>query len=277
MPAIAKIPSYEPNQIQIQMRPFRVTPEWAAEVLARQDPNRSVKRRNLDRIAESLKNGTFKNIGDPIRFSKSGRLLDGQHRIMACVKANVSFDCFLIEGLDDDDFVIIDSGMSRQASDDLHLLGEASSHIYASSLRYIESYYKKGAFVDQRMVDRSRVMELHQEHPEMVRSIGYGRRLTRILPSSMASALHYILSRIDQDAADEFFTRFKDGVDLGEDHPILTLRNRLIQGRQDKNRKMSDMYQAAIVIQAWNCWRRNLPGHKNRISWSPDKPFPRPV
>jgi hypothetical protein len=51
--------------------------------------------------------------GDPIRFSVDGVLLDGQHRLAACVAAQKSFMTVVIEGIKPDAFNSIDQGVKR--------------------------------------------------------------------------------------------------------------------------------------------------------------------
>lgn len=49
-----------------------------------------------------MRNGNWKANGEAIKFSSTGRLLDGQHRLRACVKEQVPFTTLVIRGLEDE-------------------------------------------------------------------------------------------------------------------------------------------------------------------------------
>lgn len=67
-----------------------VTPEMAKEWLATTALNRRPVQHVVDRYAQKMRAGQwFDETGDCIWRSPNGRLLDGQHRLAACVAANV--------------------------------------------------------------------------------------------------------------------------------------------------------------------------------------------
>src|ERR1039458_6783003 len=51
-------------------------------------------------IAIEMEEGRYKYNGLPILFGSDGVLLDGQHRLTACVEAGVTFDTDVVFGLD---------------------------------------------------------------------------------------------------------------------------------------------------------------------------------
>ncbi|WP_460985736.1 ParB N-terminal domain-containing protein, partial [Staphylococcus aureus] len=61
--------------------------------------------------------GDWKNAGDTIRFDKDGSLIDGQHRLLACVNTNLAQNFLIVYGLDSEVFDVIDNGKGRTNAD----------------------------------------------------------------------------------------------------------------------------------------------------------------
>mgnify|MGYP007026935052 CR=1 FL=1 len=78
-----------------------VTPEMASEWLEANRVNRRVRSRAVDRITRDIKRGRWIYNGQSIVFSKTWRLLDGQHRLMAIVAAGVAVEAAVATGVED--------------------------------------------------------------------------------------------------------------------------------------------------------------------------------
>lgn len=78
-----------------------VTPEMAAEWLHANRGNRRPRGRAIDRITQDIKRGRWIYNGQSIVFSKTWRLLDGQHRLMAIAAAGVAVEAAVETGVDD--------------------------------------------------------------------------------------------------------------------------------------------------------------------------------
>ena len=96
-----------------------VTPKMAREWLERNTDNRPLRPGVVDGFLGAYRRGEWKITHQGVAFAKSGRLLDGQHRLTfiselpdgSVVPMNVSVD------LDEDAFDAIDQGFKRTASD----------------------------------------------------------------------------------------------------------------------------------------------------------------
>lgn len=96
-----------------------VTPAMAREWLERNSDNRPLRPGVVDGFLNAYRRGEWKITHQGIAFAKSGRLLDGQHRLTfvselpagTVVPMNVSAD------LDEDAFDAIDQGVKRSVSD----------------------------------------------------------------------------------------------------------------------------------------------------------------
>lgn len=96
-----------------------VTPKMAREWLDRNENNRPLRPGVVDGFLNAYRRGEWKITHQGVAFAKSGRLLDGQHRLTfiselpegTTVPMNVSID------LDEDAFDCIDQGFKRTTSD----------------------------------------------------------------------------------------------------------------------------------------------------------------
>jgi hypothetical protein len=69
-----------------------ITPELAKEILENKNSgNRPIKKEHIKMLTSTLRNDEWMLNGESIAFSESGRLLDGQHRLTACVNSNKIF------------------------------------------------------------------------------------------------------------------------------------------------------------------------------------------
>ena len=85
-----------------------VTPELAGALLKLNTENRPVKPQVVSKYAKELDEGTFHFTGDAIKISKEGVLLDGQHRLLAVVKADKPMQMHIQAGLDPQVFLVLD-------------------------------------------------------------------------------------------------------------------------------------------------------------------------
>ena len=85
----------------------KITPELAKKYLANNKINRGLNKNSVAKYATSMQEGRWKLNGEPIQFNCDGTLINGQHRLQACVRADTSFDTLVaresgIEVINDD-------------------------------------------------------------------------------------------------------------------------------------------------------------------------------
>lgn len=97
----------------------------------------------------------------------------------------------------------------------------------------------------------------------------------KMVAGGLASYLHYRISAISQEKADEFFLRLQDGANLAADSPVYRLRERLLRSATTKD-KLSPLDAAALSIIAWNsfCSGRSIQSLQWRKSGPTAQTFP---
>lgn len=95
-----------------------ITPELAQELIdSKPEFQRNVREKKVAAYARDIAAGQWKLNGEPIIIDDKNRLIDGQHRCAAVIKAGKPMTTFLIRGVAADSYKTIDSGLGRKLSD----------------------------------------------------------------------------------------------------------------------------------------------------------------
>jgi hypothetical protein len=245
-----------------------ITPKKATQWLAKNTMNRKVRKRVVERYAGQMRDGEWKITGEAIQFSKEGVLLNGQHRLLACIEANVPFTTLVVHGVGEAARPYYDTGTARQARDALSMNGVAYAGNLASAIRTIkgiESVEEDGAPLARirwaKYTSHAEVLSFAKEHEaRLVR----GAELTtsrdaRLVcaPASLFTALYFIFAESNELRAEEFFEALIGGENLNKSNPIWHLRTALTRARPQlgkRTTKTNIPYKAAITAKAWNAW-----------------------
>src|SRR5208337_4885018 len=104
---------------------MEVTPEMARDWLGANQKNRRPKKSTVQAYARDMVAGEWKLAGDPIRFDSSKNLLDGQHRLLACIIAERPFQTVVMRDLSPEVMRVLDHGCRRTVGDQLHIEANA--------------------------------------------------------------------------------------------------------------------------------------------------------
>jgi hypothetical protein len=234
-----------------------VTPEMAEFMLMGNTSNRRVRTRHINRLSSALKDGRWRFNGESIKIASDGTLVDGQHRLIACMNAGVPFETIIVRGVDPEAFVTIDIGTKRLAADAMKEI--TNPNTVAAAVRWMVAINSKKSITNT-LLDIDQIVECFEENPGLEQS---GRKLTnfRLCAPALATALHYLFSLKDAGEADRFFTDLKDGEGLSYGDPALTLRNKLIEARVSSSKKRTTTTEevCAQIIRAWNARRSGRP------------------
>ncbi len=239
----------------------KVSPAMAKKWLEKNENNRNVSIRTVSRYAKEMQNGGWKSNGDPIRFDTDGNILDGQHRLLAIVKADKAAELLVVEDLPREVFDTIDIGKRRSAADCLGIIGtDKSPQQVAAAIRAITLYERKGLYMSNTVnsqVENREITARFNIEPAMVTEIYNGLgfpMVKRLMTPSLAGAFFYLLGKKDADKRDEFFIILDSGNAGDARHPILVLRERLIRDRTGGTRPMQN-YMANLATMGWNAFR----------------------
>lgn len=234
-----------------------VTPEMATEWLKKNLNNRNTRGRVVSQYAADMLAGRWRLNGDAIRFNGNGELLDGQHRLLACVEAGCSFMTVIIKGLSSAEKVTFDAGIKRKFSDILKWRGERNPNQLAASLRAAWTYetYPNPAGLTT-PPSHQQLLEFLNANPDIRASVDVGLHVRRILkvPPTSISLVHLYGHRVAAEDAADFFEKLSVGAGIQEGSPILALR-RYLELRALERVKPKTEYFTALVIKAFNLYR----------------------
>ena len=94
-----------------------ITPEGAKDLLTRNEDNRRLRKWWVAALANKIRRGEWIATHQGIALAKSGRLLDGQHRLAAIAESGQAVEILLVTGISDEAFKVIDSGVKRSIGD----------------------------------------------------------------------------------------------------------------------------------------------------------------
>ena len=94
-----------------------ITPEMAKVYLEKNTDNRNKRGWWVSGLANMIKRGEWIPTHQGVAFSKSGKLIDGQHRLEAIVEANIPVQMLVTTGVSDDAYKVLDNGIKRTLSD----------------------------------------------------------------------------------------------------------------------------------------------------------------
>lgn len=250
-------------QAQIVTRIELVTPEVAQRWLQFNTHNRNASLDRVRQFADDMLNGRWEFNAQTITFDREGRLIDGQHRLMAVVESGISVQMLVVTGLSPSSQMTIDIGAPRSAGQQLGLSGVANAR-NASSVAVCLLRLDRHA---------DKVWTQH-EMPSKAEQIGYVLARQDELGYAVAISQHaYKTTRINKtgyaalcvvahDAGfgsyfDDFHAGFASGTSLTQGDPRVALRNYAVRLTRSSGRTgaWGQQQDVAVIFKAFNAYR----------------------
>jgi hypothetical protein len=235
----------------MQIEIATITPEQAKRMLARNHKNRPLNPHHVSRMSIDMQKGNWIVNGDAIRLSDSGDLMDGQHRLNACVSSGVSFDTLIVRGLKEDAARTIDGGRKRSVADKFNMDGVKNAKALATALRIIGKIAAQSKSYQPSDQDFYELLDLH---PGLAESVSRYKNVPFRL-SSVLSSLHYIATVTKGQAeADAFAETIRSGIPTRPNDPAHTFREWVIRNSTGTT---ALSFEAILVAacRAWSCYR----------------------
>ena len=217
-----------------------ITPDDARKLLTKNTKNRTLRESWVEQLVVLIREGKWATTHQGIGIAKSGRILDGQHRLNAILRSGRSVEIMVTTGMDEDDYRWIDCGKVRTNHDRIKLVEDAA--VNRSCCSIVNSFLKITKGRDFTVDDLENEF-LDKTDSYLYVGSAFSRPIKSITLAPVGAALalfhhHYTNKGIE---AIEFLMR---GVGLSEKHPILALREALIAQRV---RGIHDQYWRTIA------------------------------
>ena len=259
---VAVVKEKEPETRAMMMT---ITPmlarEWLEKNIAH---NRKVVPAVVARYETDIRAGRWLSNGSTIVMSSTGKIIDGQHRLLAVVAAGRHIDTLVVSGVPDAAFETIDSGRRRLASDILSIMGYTNVTQLAA-LANMWLYYEKthrivavGGSMGRYQNTTQEVVACVEKHADdFLRATSATATVRRIFKGGSVSAFYWIkLGEIDESDRDYFYARWDDGQHLSAGNAIYALRQVLTR-MVALHRHISPELFGGLVVKAWNKYRNH--------------------
>lgn len=217
-----------------------VTPQQAEEWLYKNaDFQRKLRDSIVDKYARDMINGQWKLTHQGIAFDTKGRLIDGQHRLAAVVKAGVPVKMLVVRDSPSEAYDHLDLGYGRTAVDVLKAQGEGwiTNELIAVA-RFMEAGSNiKAATIARSPFELREMVETHKNALLFVfQNIERKVRGVTIAPVLAAIAVAYYIEK-DRVKLAEFIRLLVSGVaqDPALDSTVIRLRDSLRDGSGEGN------------------------------------------
>ncbi len=211
-----------------------VTPEWAAEILAKHDASIEAKKFNqralgkntVNAYAVDMKAGNWSLTGQGISFDVHGNLLDGQHRLAAVVKAGVTVKMLVLWDLPSktdnnlDTINLFDIGKKRSVGQQLKLSGYINYFDVASAARCLLMLSQGNMKYNYTLPQQISVAHLmHNNIQTIMELLAKGNTKGKIRGCILAPIV--LLHTSDRTTAELFATEFNEMAGLAKTSPVL--------------------------------------------------------
>ena len=249
-----------------------MTPDMGRDLLSRNGPagterNRSLRKNHVETLAREMAAGRWAVNGKTVKVSRSGRLIDGQHRCSASVQSGIPFTTVLVRGLDDGVFTTFDTGSKLTFAAVLKKRGMVSTNIIQGALTALWEMETGETGPSNGELD-----EMLARHPGIQEGTQWANKLTGLMAPSQVAMLHYLFRQKDPELTEEFYQQIHKGANLSDTDGAYHLRERLLKERVTRRGLLSTREKTALFIKAWNAARTGT--KVKNLSFRADEQFP---
>jgi hypothetical protein len=225
--------------------------------------------------------GSWSLNGSTIVVDHLGRIIDGQHRLTACVQSGAGFGTVVVSGVSSERaFATLGIGKRRSGADTLAVLGATQAKTMAAAVALVVRYETSASEGEKNLPSATisisnQVLADHWEN-HAAEYTAWSDRIKRmrgaLLGEAAGTAFCVLASRRQGiDLVADFIDRVIDGVGLAAGDPRLALRQGLINMA---NTRPKPEEQLALVIRAYVPWLTGEP-RSHIKKWNRNQVFPR--
>ena len=253
---------------------YVVTSHHASRLLRNNSCNRSVSEKTVSKYAQQMAAGKWKMNGEPIILNGDGSLLNGQHRLLACVKSGKPFPSLIVQGIDVSAFDTMDSGKARTLADAMSAEKIPNSTASAATVRNLVTWEQTGSpdtryLNNLHLVKRDLIDRYYKDAGLIQKAVLLGTRLrNKMTVSKSAMAFSYVaFAGFNEQLADEFFKGVIEGQGLAKRDPCYVARERLSKIGIKDAYSMNSTEQAACLFKAFKAFINNVEIGPRQLSW----------
>jgi len=241
-----------------------ITPEIAKGILANNNLNRNINATIVGHYADAISRGQWELNGESIKIAHDGRLLDGQHRLMAIIKSGVPIKTLVIRGLSTEVFDTLDQGRARTGGDLLTSMGVPQANSVSSIILVYRSL-AKGIMIGSRTghkvagMTKRDILEEYKSNPvfwdtivEFARKMYFKKRLFTV--SEIGGIAAYLILNKNHRPTKVylFFTQLFSRENV-ENNTIIVLHDKIVDSVMT-GYKMDKNFKSNLLVKTWNSY-----------------------
>ena len=238
------------------------TPKKAAEALKTNKNNRRVRKARVLMFASMMKQGQWRLTHQGIAFDQNGKLIDGQHRLIALIESGATIPMVTIMNIDNKSTIgTVDTMAARTAKDHLHFDGLKFDHDGDAVARFVTKDMRSigNANFAQDRIKEVAFFKKHRHAIEFACKLvpkNKGQRqtsLNNLTNVAIRAAIARAYYTVSEPALKHFFTVYLTGIPKdGEDHCIVKLRDRTMDIKSTTTKERSTKYRMVTwVLDKW--------------------------
>ena len=202
-----------------------IDPRRAEEYLAANRGNRNIVQAHVAALARDIRNGQWMFNAQPICFSRSGRLLNGQHRLSAVLEAGQPVEVLVMRGLPEEAFPTYDKQAKKAPALDEMFEDFGDKALISATAVLLWRRELRPAGEPNARPTSSEIRDVIREHPELMRFRGFARKLVRYGRASALVYAAYRMIRANPVLGRVFLDRLETAANLPAGHIVLRLRD----------------------------------------------------
>jgi hypothetical protein len=244
----------------------KITPAMATNWLRANNKNRPVRKRHVQFLASEINNENWKVNGQAIIIADNENVLDGQHRLMACIESGRAIETLVVYGVKEEAFATIDTGAVRSGADALCLhFSDYSLHIVkavATAVTWVRPLERGNIHKANTKLSNTDIIEYAKDHlslfqhAETLQSYPKDNRPVSI---GVGTALYEVFARKNEELADAFMADLYTGENLERTDVAFLLRAAFQKDAQRLTSKFPPSVKVRMTIKGWNWKRRGMP------------------
>lgn len=231
----------------------KFTPEMASDLLDQHshENNRTLRQRNIQIFADDMRAGKWELNGETVIIGSDNKVLDGHHRLWACMIAETPFETCVIRNVDPDTFTTIDTGARRTGADVVHITSENKKyHRVIAHATVMILRYESGKVMARKPILPRDIAGYYNSHPDLETwAEAASKGPTKPFAAAVAAVASLASVKYRARAA-EFVDALTSGAALDKGSPVLALRNRLLT----RDQRLSPEERFALVTLGWNAF-----------------------
>lgn len=248
----------------------KMTPKLAANLLKKNKRNRKISEKKVDEYANAMSIGQWRENGESIIIDKQDQFKDGQHRLLAVIKANYTCNMVLVTGVEPDVMDSIDVGKNRSLADMLQFQGEKDYFVMASIINKLLPYHRK-QYGHNVKITNAQGLDFYIKNEKNLKDLSvrvnrlYQSQNFKILSPSEIAVILYAVSGYKHHEKTTEFLNYIMGNAQKPGNAATWVQRQFYKYKKDKTR-LNLRWKLAVTLKAWNYFIDGDPPIKN-IKW----------